>query len=354
MTIGIITLNWNNWYATIRCLESVFQSKDINYFVIVVDNGSTDNSIEKIRDWANGKIKIESDYFNYNPHNKPIKIAEFTQQETIKTQKTINANLIIIKNKKNLGFAEGNNIGINFALQRNVQYCMLLNNDTVVDPACIKLLLCVAKTNNLIGACQSKMVSFDNPRILNAVGISIIDSTADAMQVGYNEEDIGQYNINKEIFGVCAGASLYRSEMLKQIGLFDKDFFAYYEDVDLALRAKLSGWKSMYVYESIVYHCHSLTLGNDSPIKACLLVRNKYFYIIKNMPLTHVCRFLKIQTKSICRNISLLIMGKVADRKTFLKGTFCALINVPMMLIKRKIIRSSRKISDIELKKWFK
>ena len=113
--VSIIILNWNGWKDTIECLESLYQISYPNYDVLVVDNGSEDESIEKIKEYAEGKAKVESKFFEYNPENKPIKIIEYTREDAEAgggKEKEImdlpsNRKLIIIKNEKNYGFAGG-------------------------------------------------------------------------------------------------------------------------------------------------------------------------------------------------------------------------------------------------------
>ena len=140
--VSIIILNWNGWRDTIECLESLYQITYPNYDVIIVDNGSEDGSIQKIKEYAESKIKVESKFFEYSSENKPIKIIEYTREEAEAgggkekeiTDLPSNKKMIIIKNEKNYGFAEGNNIAMRYALKAlNPDYILLLNNDTVVD-----------------------------------------------------------------------------------------------------------------------------------------------------------------------------------------------------------------------------
>ncbi len=360
--VSIIILNWNGWKDTIECLESLYQITYPNYDVIVVDNGSEDESIEKIKEYTEGKIKAESKFFEYNSSKKPIKYIEYTREEAEiggEKEKKIanlpsNKKLIIIKNKKNYGFAKGNNIAMKVALKdKYVKYIALLNNDTKVESYWLEELVKVAESDEQVGSCQSKILSMSNPWIVDAVGISITRSGG-AIQDGYKTRDIGQYNQVKEIFGVCAGAALYRREMLTQIGLFDEDFFAYYEDVDLALRARLAGWKSMYVPESVVYHIHSSTLGKNSPFKLYFLTRNEYYYKIKNLPTSILIKFLMIQPRAIALRILGFIKNKEFQLvRPYLRGNYNALKNIPKMLKKRKKIQSTRLIQDEEMRGWF-
>ena len=355
--VSIIILNWNGWKDTIECLESLYQIDYPNYDVILVDNGSRDGSVEKIREYAEGKRGVESRFFKYSPENKPIKIIEYTKKEAeSRSGKEIkieglpsNRRLILIRNEKNYGFAEGNNIGIRYTLKAlEPDYILLLNNDTIVAPHLLGELVKVAESNKQIGACQPKILSLANPKLIDAIGISI-NKSGEAIQVGYKTKDVPQYNISKEIFGVCAGAALYRQEMLTQIGLFDEDFFAYYEDVDLVLRARSAEWKSMYVPKAVVYHAHSSTLGENSPSKLYFLTRNAYYYKIKNLPINILIRFLMRQPITVALKILEFIKNKEFHLiMPYMKGNFDALKNVPKMLKKRKI-QFTRLIQNREL-----
>jgi GT2 family glycosyltransferase len=117
-SVSIIILNWNGWSDTVECLESIYHINYSNYQVIVVDNNSSDDSIQKINDYARGKLEVKSNFFKYDPIDKPIEILN-NKWEYSEIAKFSNHNkqLIIIENKKNYGFAEGNNIGIEFALK---------------------------------------------------------------------------------------------------------------------------------------------------------------------------------------------------------------------------------------------
>ena len=314
--VAIIILNWNGKHYTIECIESLKKIIYPNYEIVLVDNGSKDNSVECFKD----------------------------RYPDIK----------IIINKKNLGFAEGNNIAIKAILKNKyVKYLALLNNDTKVEPYWLEELISVAETDKKIGACQSKILSMSAPGMLDAVGISI-SKNGGAIQEGYKTRDVGQYEQVREIFGACAGAVLYRREMLNKIGLFDEDFFAYYEDVDIAFRARLAEWKCAYVPKSIVYHAHSGTLGNKSSLKLYFLTRNEYYYKIKNLPTSILIRFFIVRPIVFILRILRFIRKKEFKLiNLYLRGNFDAIKNTSKMLRKRKMIQTAKLIQNNELKRWF-
>lgn len=319
--VAIIIVSWNTKEYLEKCLSSIFEQTFNNFEVIFVDNGSTDGSVELVR------------------------IAFPTVR--------------LVSLDKNYGFSKANNIGIRLAFEGKARHIVLLNVDTTIKETFLKELVTAAESDDSIGCCQSKMLSMDDPRIIDGVGITVRKNCG-MIPIGHGELDVGNYNQPKEIFGASAGASLYKSEMLIQVGLFEEECFAYHEDVDLALRARIAGWKCLYVPQAVVYHKHSGTLGKYSPIKKYYLIRNRYYYVIKNLPAPMVFKFFIIKTKNI---IDLIVMIPIRlvlfDMKRFhtdiikLKAHCHAIKNIPKMFRKRNEIRSKRMISDRELVRWF-
>jgi len=194
-SVSIIILNWNGWEDTIECLESIYHINYSNYQVIVVDNNSSDDSIQKINDYARGKLKVKSDFFKYDPTDKPIGIIRYNKKnsEIAKFSKG-HKQLILIENKKNYGFAEGNNIGIEFALKNiNPDYILLLNNDTVVDKCFLNILVLEGEKDAKIGLLGPKMYYYDNPDVIWCIGGNIDWKLARGLHIGIDETDIGQY-----------------------------------------------------------------------------------------------------------------------------------------------------------------
>lgn len=350
--VAVIVLNWNRWQDTVRCLESIYRSAYDNFFVVLIDNGSTDGSVEKCRGWACGASG------HAGSAKKPGKTCFITKAAAASAshgpeEDFCAGQLIVIKNEKNYGFAGGGNIGINYALgMTDVRYVLLLNNDTTIEPTAISALVRCAEDNPRAGSFQAKMLSMEAPESIDALGISMIDLQGPC-PVGNGHPDSGQFNSCREIFGVCAGAALYRRTMLDMIGLFDEDFFAYYEDVDLALRACLMGWKALCVPEAVVYHGHSATLGKDSPFKTYLLERNRYYYIVKNVPRDILWLFIQGRPNALLRNLLHLVKaGFFQQVNAYVRGNLRGLAGVPVMLLKRRKFRSCGQLHDNELRKW--
>ncbi len=283
-SVAIIILNWNGWADTVECLESVYQINYPNYHVVVVDNHSSDDSIEKINDYALGKLEIKSNFFKYDPTNKPIETIQYNRVNwEIKENSNTNKQLILIKNEINYGFAEGNNIGIKFALNNyNTDYILLLNNDSVVDEDFLRTLVQEGEKNNKIGLLGPKMYYYDNPNVIWCIGGKIDWKLARGLHVGINEKDKGQYNI-KQAFEYINGSSLLvKKEVFDKVGLLDKRFFLYFEETDLALRASENGYESLYVPNAKIWHKVSKAGGGiKKEVGLYYITRNRWFFMKK-------------------------------------------------------------------------
>ncbi|MCX9083191.1 MAG: glycosyltransferase family 2 protein [Candidatus Methanoperedens sp.] len=241
-TVSIIVLNWNGKQYLETCLSSLIKQTYPYIEIIFVDNGSSDGSIEF----------VESKY----------------------------PEVIIVKHLRNLGFAMGVNSGIEAS---NGEYIATINNDARADMDWIANLLKVIDSDPDIGCCASKMLRFYERNIIDSTGIEIYQN-GNAYDRGANIRDSGQFDSMEEVFGACAGAAMYKKEMLDEIGHFDDSYFAYFEDVDLSFRMHLFGWKCIYVPEAIVYHMHSATSQQASPFKIYYLERNKLWNMWKYFP----------------------------------------------------------------------
>lgn len=256
-SVAIIILNWNGWRDTIECLESLYQNNYQNYSVIVVDNNSDDESVQKIKEYCNGEIKVESPFFNYDSSKKPINFVETTPNLDIKIHdfKSSSGSLILVKNDKNEGFAEGNNIGIRYAINNlNSDYILLLNNDTVVDKNFLVEMLKVAENDDKIGVAGPKIYYYDEPNKIWFAGGKISWKCCRGLNIGNNEIDTWQYEKVTEVEYVSGCAFLIKKEVVEKIGLFEKIFFLYFEEIDWTLRASKFDYKSVYVPKGRIWH----------------------------------------------------------------------------------------------------
>lgn len=279
--VVIIILNWNRWQDTIECLESVYQIEYTNFSVIVVDNNSQDPSLQKIRDYCSGKLKVESDFFEYNAENKPLKMEEYAEGET--PLEINSTDLILIKNKDNYGFPGGNNVGIRFALQNlDPDYILLLNNDTIADRSFLKELIYSGESNRNVGILGPKIYYYDKPEVIWSAGCYISWKSARGIQIGSDELDQGQYNKEKEVEYVNGSAFLIKTGVINKIGLMDETYFLYFEESDWTLRANKDGFKSLYVPEAKIWHKVSRSGGGISkPIGLYYITRNRWIFMQK-------------------------------------------------------------------------
>ena len=357
--MAIIILNWNRWHDTVRCLESVYQSTYANYSVVLVDNGSSDGSVEKIKKWAAGELAVDSEFVTCSTVNKPVRLAIVSRKKAESRQnlkqQDAGAQLTVMLNEKNHGFARGNNIGIRYAAQTmDARYIMLLNNDTIVQPGCLQELVRAAEHDPAAGSWQAKMLAMAASGTIDTVGIALRTDDIFAVAIGHGLQDGAEFSRGKEIFGVCAGAALYRTDMLDRIGLFDEDFFAYYEDVDLAFRARRQGWAAVYVPAAVVYHGHSATLGKEAPLKTKLLERNRYYCIVKNAPRPVMMRFLKKRPAAVRHTVKHLVRTRqYRYALAYALGNLEALARLPKFFVKRLRARFCAAIGDNEMMKWF-
>ena len=241
--LSIIVPNFNGKQFLKICFDSILNQNYSLYEIIIVDNGSSDGSVQYINE-------------NY---------PEFT----------------LIQNKENLGFAAAVNQGIKAS---NADYIFLLNNDVELEPDSISnILKCIEKDENIF-AVSSKMIQYNDRSKMDDAGdeYTILGWTR---KVGDGKSP-DLYTAEREIFSACAGAALYRKNILDEIGYFDENFFAYMEDVDISYRARINGYKCVYCPEAVVYHFGSGTSGSRyNEFKIRLAARNNVYVPYKNMPL---------------------------------------------------------------------
>lgn len=294
--VSIILLNWNGWKDTIECLESLYRVTYPNYDIIVVDNGSRDESIQKIKEYAEGKIDVNSRFFMYNPYNKPIKVFEVNEDEarrgkfnrSLYEKYDVDKRLILIKNKDNYGFTGGNNVGIKFALSvLNPDYVLLLNNDTVVDKEFLIEMVKVAESNDKIGIVGSKIYYYDyggRSDVIWALGGGGINlKTGRPWHYEINKIDEGKYNEIKECEYVTGCSMLIKRDIMMKLKGFDTMYFAYYEDVDLSVETRKLGYKCIYTPKSRLWHKVSASSGGAvSPIVMYYMARNRILFMRKH------------------------------------------------------------------------
>lgn len=233
-----------------NCLGSLENQSYDHFQIIVVDNGSSDNSRQVL-------------------------------EELKKKMKT---KLHVIYNEKNSGFAGGVNIGIQHAMKGGFSGVALFNNDAIADKAWLKNLAHTLDSKPEVGIATGLLLHEDG---------ETIDSTGDWYSLWgmpfprSRGKKTSQKPPSGYVFGGSGGASLYRMDMLKQIGLFDERFFAYYEDVDISFRAQLAGWKAYYNGSAIAYHKEGETSKKVPGLRVYMTFKNLPLLFFKNVPLTY-------------------------------------------------------------------
>jgi GT2 family glycosyltransferase len=246
--VGIIILNWNNADDSIECLSSVFNQQYDNYFVIVVDNGSTDGSKEKI-------------------------IQAFP-------------NIDILSLETNTGYAVGNNKGISRAIELGAEFIFILNNDTIVSPSCLKELISTAGTNKKMGMLGPKMYCANPTDLLYSRGSYVIWKQAKTIHRGMFQKDgIQSGEENPEQVDFISGCGvLVSKQLIDRIGGLDEEFFLNYEDSEWGIRAKRFGYEVWYIPKAIIWHKVSSTLGIASPANTYYMTRNSLRFFWMNSP----------------------------------------------------------------------
>lgn len=250
--VSIVIANWNGQRYLKKCLDSLVKQTYREFEIIVVDNGSRDESVAGIME------------------NFPA--------------------VRLILNRQNLGFAVANNQGIQHS---RGEYVATLNADAWATPGWLSALVTALEQNPRLGMAASQMVFAYQPDIINSTGICV-DRCGMSWDRSSGQAASLVAGEPREVFGPCAGAALYRRAMLEEIGLFDPNFFAYLEDVDLAWRARWHGWQAIYVPSAHIYHFHSASAGEGSPFKTYLLAKNKILLIAKNYPMPYLVVFLPL------------------------------------------------------------
>jgi len=317
--VAIIILNWNGWKDTIECLESLYKINYLNYDVILIDNDSKDESIEKIWEYCSGGMEVNSKFFKYSNKNKPIKVFEISEDEARNNKvlnkdeyEKLNSNnrMILIKNKDNYGFTGGNNIGIRYALKNlNSNYILLLNNDTVVDPQFLNILVKEAQDDN-VGILGPNVYYYSDPDRIVYIGGNINYYTGKITHPYFNEIK-NDLNIS-EIDYISGCSLLIKREVIEEVGLLNNQYFLYYEDTDWCLRAKNKGFKIIHAPEAKVWHKVLDSIERNSIIALYYGVRNQFLLIRKNGKNRHKLIFFPYFTLS---KIALLILFLVTNNK---------------------------------------
>jgi GT2 family glycosyltransferase len=299
----VIVPNWNGVDTLMSCLASL-DEQTLKPYIIVVDNGSIDESVKMTEE-------------NY-------------------------PGIEIIRHSSNMGYAGGVNPGFRRAIELGADYAAAFNNDAVANKDWLEFLVRHMDAHGKVGIATCKL--------LDASG-KHIDSTGDYYTAwglpyprGRGETDLTKYDTQTDIFAASGGASLYRVSMLEQIGFFDEDFFAYYEDVDLSFRAQLAGWKVHYVPSSIAYHQISATSNRIKGFATYQTMKNQPVLLLKNVPRKYMFR---IGWRFTLAHALFFIRAISRDQGwSALKGDWKGTVLLFTGFKKRRYIQRQKKVSD--------
>jgi GT2 family glycosyltransferase len=242
--LSVILLNYNGARDTIDCVGSLRKSSFKDFEVVVVDNASSDDSVDLLK----------------------ARCPDVT----------------LLVNNRNLGFAGGSNIGIRHALKKGSEFLLLLNNDTTVDPDVLGILVKTMEENPQAAIVGGKIYYSDRPNVIWFAGGYFNANSGFGDHYGKSEEDRGQYNKVRECDFITGCCMLIRSEVCQKIGFLDQSYFLYYEDADFCTRARRAGYSVLYLPGAIIYHKISRATSWDSPVYIYFNLRNKLFYLQRN------------------------------------------------------------------------
>jgi len=310
--ISVIILNWNGWRDTLECLESVFQTAYKNYSVILVDNGSTDDSLQKIRDYCQGRIEIQSSFISYIPENKPVHLIEMDEDLPEKSdirdlQENGSRKLLLIKNKKNYGYAKGNNTGIRAALKfYDPGYILILNNDIIVNEAAMFSHLIegvnrdgpVGLVSPVLHSCNGEIQRVCTRNFPEFPDYLFIYSFLGQKIFPDNRRREKHFNLSytfdkaRQVDVLGGSCLLFKSEALTRIGLFDENTFLYWEEFIIGKKLQSLGIKSFILPDTSVIHKGEMTINNLN-LKSWARfwsTRSELYYINTYAPLTRIKR----------------------------------------------------------------
>jgi len=313
--VSVIVVNYDGLHFLRDCFHALERQTypRHRFEVLMIDNGSADNS--------NGYVRQEFPW------------------------------VTVLEQRENLGFAEGNNVGIRLA---RGEWVSLLNNDTVVDPDWLKELVASANAPT-IGGVTSRILFRDRPNVINSTGLVLY---RDGRGGDRNLNCIDDYETQRpaEVFGGCGASLLLRRAMLDDIGLFDSRLFMYYEDLDLAWRARIEGWKFVYAPRSKVFHVHCGTTVDQSPFLVTQVERNRFLVNLKNAPIWLLLFSAVGLPTRLVREVYRWL-GRSRARPAHLRsvlGAFAsAVVQIPLFLWKRYQIRGADgRQPDIAIRRW--
>lgn len=305
--VSIIIPTWNSATVIRTCLGHLTQQTFQDFEVVIVDNASSDGSVKDLKEkWSTLIIQIE--------------------------------NLEV-----NKGFAVANNIGAHLA---RGPWLALLNADAFPAPDWLEKLLHAAEKNSDFSSFSSRQIQAKAKDLLDGAG-DAYHITGLAWRRYYNKS-VHEYGLDfKDVFSACPAAALYSRDSFLQAGGFDEDYFSYFEDVDLGFRLRLNGKKCLYVPDAVVHHMGSASTGKRSDFSVYHGYRNMIWTFIKNMPSPLIWIFLPLHLSAILFFAFYLTVR--GQGRAIWKAIFDALVGLPKMIEKRKVIQKNKRTKSVDL-----
>ena len=316
----MVVVNWNRKELLRSCLQSLGRQTDATFETIVVDNGSTDGS------------------------------ADLAEREF---------GLRVIRNPENRGFCAANNQGLAAA---QGEFIALLNNDAEAEPGWLAALRQACASHADVGMAASKVLVWEDPQRIDKAGHLIFPDGQNRGR-GIGALDEGQFDREEEVLWPDGCAAMYRREMLDRIGGFDEDFFAYGDDAELGLRARIAGWKCVYTPRAVVRHHRGSTLGKDSARRLALIERNRLLLALKLFPWSLLWLNPFFYAARLAAGLVAALRGtgdtahfpglsgKWSMARAMLSGDLAALRMAPRMLRKRAEIGRIRRLAPREVRR---
>lgn len=247
--VYIVVLNWNGWRDTMDCIASLNGLTYPHHRIVIVDNASTDDSVQRIQEACLAHPQID-----------------------------------LVTSDKNLGYAGGNNTGIRHALQRDAAFVWILNNDTIVDPDALTKLV-EAMSDHTIAAAGSKIFYYDvQPDTIWFAGSKLDTRTGMTSHEGGNQPDGSQFGIDHDTEFLSGCSMLVRAEPLRSVGLLDERLFLYYEESDFCARLQAQGLRVRQVQSSLVWHKCSQSVIRIGPSRQYYFSRNRLLFMRQHLP----------------------------------------------------------------------
>lgn len=314
--VSVAILNWNGRKFLSECIDSILAQTHLDVELIVVDNASSDDSVDFIKAMYEGALRL-------------------------------------VENETNVGFSRGMNQAIAIA---SAEYIMPLNFDVIMEPDFVAQMVAAAEADPKIGSVSGKLLRFNETgktRVIDSTG-HVIHKNRYVVNRGEDQLDAGQFDAPDEIFGTCGAASLYRREMIEDIiwqdEFYDESFFIMLEDVDVDWRAQLRGWRCVYSPAAVAYHYRGATDSGKSRLIQRHYYKNRYLTIWKNDFWVSWLKHLpQILLMDLYLNIDILFTSPIALVQAW--GDLIRLM--PLTIRKRKAIKAGRVTTRRDIERWF-